>query len=72
MEPRYDEFGIPLARSGVSGRIWALCGMDMDAFEQEVEQYFARGYPGWKVAAISFDERIIWLKDVRRSRRHGR
>jgi hypothetical protein len=66
LPPRYDEFGVPLCRSGVSERIWAFYPDKPEDFKREVREYFALGYPGWTVKAASFQERIIWLQDDRR------
>jgi hypothetical protein len=66
LEARYDAFGTPLCRSGVSERIWSLYHSDQEAFKREVRDYFALGYPGWTVKAASYKERVIWLQDDRR------
>jgi hypothetical protein len=65
-EPIYDDLGIPLTRSGVCERIWALQKNDPAAFKREVNAYFALAYPGFKAVKASYNERIIWLKDERR------
>lgn len=66
VEPRYDEFGVPLCRSGVSERIWAFYQSDPDRFREEVRAYFARGMPGWTPVHALYPQRIIWLRDDRR------
>ncbi|WP_020621100.1 hypothetical protein [Paenibacillus daejeonensis] len=64
-EPIYDEFGVPLTRSGVGERIWALFHDDPEAFKREIRAYFERGYPGWTVRKANYEQRIIWLRDDR-------
>jgi len=65
IDPIYDEFGVPLTRSGVSERIWALYNDNPEAFKREVTAYFALGYPGWTVRKANYKQRIIWLRDDR-------
>lgn len=57
--------GKPLTQSGVSERLWAIAGDDMDEFERRVKDYFALGYPGFTVEKYDFERRIIWLRDDR-------
>lgn len=64
--PRYDEFGVPLCRSGVGERIWSLYKTDIDTFKREVKAYFALGMPGWTVVKADYRNRIIWLRDDRK------
>ncbi|QHT60646.1 hypothetical protein GXP70_12315 [Paenibacillus lycopersici] len=68
-EPRYDEFGVPLMQSGVSDAIWELRKTDPAAFKVRVREYFAVAYPSFTVEAATVNERekIIWLKDERRT-----
>ncbi|XEC97015.1 hypothetical protein AB6A23_11010 [Paenibacillus tarimensis] len=66
VKPIYDNYGVPLTRSGVSERIWSLYKADQEAFKREVNKYFALGYPGWTVVKASYHNRIIWLRDDRR------
>ncbi|AZN43379.1 hypothetical protein [Paenibacillus albus] len=77
VEPRYDDFGIPLTQSGVSAALWELRKTDPTAFKVRVREYFAVAYPGFTVAAATLNDRekIIWLKDERRTQvaeRHNR
>lgn len=65
VESFYDEYGVPLTRSGVGERIWALYHPDPAAFKREVTAYFARGYPGWAVVKANYKQRIIWIRDDR-------
>lgn len=53
----------PLTKSMVGERIWALKPVDSEAFAQELEAYFARGYPGFRV--VSHDYPYIFLNDER-------
>lgn len=53
----------PLTKSMVGERIWALKPVDPEAFAQELEAYFARGYPGFRV--ISHNYPFIILSDER-------
>lgn len=55
----------PLAQSGVSERIWALAGNDLDEFKREVERYYRLAYPGFTPVKYNFERRIIWLRDDR-------
>ncbi|MFD2116376.1 hypothetical protein ACFSTH_08175 [Paenibacillus yanchengensis] len=66
LDPIYDDYGVPLCRSGVSERIWGLYHQDLELFKQEVRKYFERGYPGWTVVRVNYKHRIIWLRDDRR------
>lgn len=53
----------PLTKSMVGERIWALKSVDSEAFARELEVYFARGYPGFRV--VSHDYPYIFLSDER-------
>lgn len=53
----------PLTKSMVGDRIWALKPVDSEAFAKELEAYFARGYPGFRV--ISHEYPFIFLCDER-------
>lgn len=53
----------PLVKSMVGERIWALKPVDSVAFDQELEAYFERGYPGFRV--ISYEYPYIFLSDER-------
>lgn len=53
----------PLIKSMVGERIWALKQIDTELFAQELEAYFARGYPGFRV--ISHEYPYIFLSDER-------
>lgn len=55
----------PLTQSGVSERIWAIAGEDLDEFKREVQRYFALAYPGFTPVNYNFERRIIWLRDDR-------
>jgi len=47
----------------VGERIWAVKPFNSEVFEQELEAYFARGYPGFRV--VSHDYPYIFLSDER-------
>ncbi|MBJ6360833.1 hypothetical protein ACFOQM_05910 [Paenibacillus sp. GCM10012307] len=66
IEPLYDEYGVPLCRSGVGERIWAFYHSDPERFKAESRAYFALGMPGWTVVKANYQHRIIWLRDDRR------
>lgn len=53
----------PLTKSMVGERIWAIKSVDTEVFERELEVYFARGYPGFRV--VSHDYPYIFLSDER-------
>lgn len=65
IEPLYDDYGVPLTRSGVGERMWDLYNSDQEAFKREVRDYFTLGYPGWTVVKANYQQRIIWLRDDR-------
>lgn len=53
----------PLIKSMVGERIWALKSIDLVVFDQELEAYFERGYPGFRV--VSYEYPYIFLSDER-------
>jgi len=55
----------PLMQSGVSERIWALAGDDLEEFKREVTRYFALAYPGFTPVKFNYERRIVWLRDDR-------
>ena len=57
-----------LMKSSVSDRIWELYKTDPEAFKKAVTEYFALGYPGFKVVRADPNERLIYLRDERVSR----
>lgn len=57
--------GKPLTQSGVSDRIWALVGEDLEEFKREVRRYMALAYPGFTPVNYNFERRIVWLRDDR-------
>lgn len=57
-----------LLKSMISERIWALLEVDPEQFKKEVREYFARGYPGYRVVSADPKKRIIYLLDERGER----
>ncbi|ULO08911.1 hypothetical protein H1230_09120 [Paenibacillus sp. 19GGS1-52] len=55
--------GRPLMQSLIGPRIMDLLGTDLEAFEQEAIDYFALGYPGFRI--VRFDHPVFYLKDER-------
>lgn len=53
----------PFLKSMMGERIWRLYDTDKAAFKRETVAYFARGYPGWKVARVSYP--LVYLRDER-------
>lgn len=58
------EGGLPLMKSGVSKRIWALLDKDPVTFKSEIIAYFAVAYPGFTVVRAKYP--YIFLRDDRR------
>jgi hypothetical protein len=51
-----------LLQSMISEGMWGLYSTDQEAFKQQVTEYFARGYPGWKIKKASYKTRTVWLE----------
>ena len=55
----------PLLRSSVSNELWDLLKTDPTEFKKRVQQYFAIGYPGWRVVRADPKTKTIYLRDER-------
>jgi hypothetical protein len=56
----------PLTQSGIAEHVWAFYHTDQAEFMKLVTEYFALGYPGWRVVKANYKRRIIWIRDDRR------
>lgn len=66
VEPKLDELGRPMCQSGVAEWIWAFYRSDPQRFKEEVRKHFALGYPNYMVRSANYEQRIIWLQEIRR------
>ncbi|OXM17342.1 hypothetical protein CGZ75_12275 [Paenibacillus herberti] len=67
-EPKLDEFGRPMCRSGVAEWIWAFYRSDPRRFKEEVKKHFELGYPNYTVRSANYEQRVIWLQENRSDR----